>query len=55
MAFLLTLDRLTLRGPILFEGLFNPRIRLSREEWREHITEPVSGYPESGLTDTSSF
>jgi len=41
---------LSLRGPILFEALVNPRIRLSPEEWKTLVeSELDEGTPEGQM------
>ncbi|KAL2831299.1 hypothetical protein BJY01DRAFT_226708 [Aspergillus pseudoustus] len=41
---------LSLRGPVLFEGLFNPNIQFSAEEWKELVENELdTGTPEGKM------
>ncbi|KAL3480527.1 hypothetical protein BJX99DRAFT_18267 [Aspergillus californicus] len=41
---------LALRGPVLFEGLFNPKIQLSPDEWKELVESDLdAGNPEGDM------
>ncbi|KAL4967582.1 Zn(II)2Cys6 transcription factor domain-containing protein [Aspergillus stella-maris] len=40
---------LSLRGPVLFEGLFNPNIDLSQEEWKELVVNELDSMAPEGM------
>ncbi|KAL3457237.1 hypothetical protein BJX64DRAFT_280750 [Aspergillus heterothallicus] len=41
---------LSLRGPVLFEGLFNPNIQFTAEEWKELVENELdTGTPEGAM------
>ncbi|KAL4900225.1 hypothetical protein BDW74DRAFT_103165 [Aspergillus multicolor] len=39
---------MSLRGPVLFEGLFNPRIELTQEEWKELVVSELDANTPEG-------
>ncbi|KAL4781106.1 hypothetical protein BJX76DRAFT_336100 [Aspergillus varians] len=48
---------LSLRGPVLFEGLFNPHINLTQEEWKELVQNDLDANTPEGemLTNLSQI
>ncbi|KAL4935332.1 hypothetical protein BDV06DRAFT_131025 [Aspergillus oleicola] len=40
---------LSLRGPVLFEGLFNPNINLTQQEWKELVVNELDSTAPEGM------